>query len=636
MARNDEELIQLLEHDVQFYEEEEQSLEERWALEKASWIHLGPRVWLVAVQDVKEAYEKKLLEQETSFKAMLKSKDYDIQVLKGKVAGLEESVQHLKERKATDRVGELTQKLEAAERTIEEIDSELQFAQDENRRWRSEHNGLLKQLEDAKGALQEKVQQCSEQSVELGVATDELARLKEELQLLRSELASTKAGLAAERARVEEQQKRWELSEMKAERARRERAERLVKQQPKELAQSVASDDRQELAELHAQDLERAAQQLEALAAARAEVEGKLRAAEVREREAEGRARALEEELRARDRLEKERLKQEKLRLEQLESREAALEEKAVAHEAAKQEQREKEAALAALCHLGEPTESLEVERMHQSQQTDGEAADEPEAVPLSDCQALRTEVEMLRVREVELLKTIAALQEELRAFMSHAPRPSEDDVEGPWELRGAGLRIESYHGHREDLARSFEVNSDVSKLLDYPRVMTMGGCWLHGVCKMHEQLPFQSPVPASKEVWPPRGRSPHLEDQPAELTARWPSPPQQCSSPLLLAKAKRSTVCRSPPRFHAEVPEEPPAPASPPRREPSEASTVRGKRHGHPLGHPMLGTTRVRALPTDESSWGVASIDMAAAAEMHQRPVSAVLPSRRRRPSAA
>ena len=588
--------------------------------------------WLV-LQEVKEGYEKKLLEQEVSFKAMLKSKDYDIQVLKGKVAGLEESVQQLKERKATDRVGELTQKLEAAERTIEEIDSELQFLQDENRRWRSEHNGLLKQLEDAKGALQEKVQQCEEQSVELGVATDELGRLKEELQLMRSELASTKAGLAAERARVEEQQKRWELSEMKAERARKERAERLVKQQPKGLVQSVAPDGREREELQCAQDLEGAKQQLEALEAVQVEVEAKLLGAEAREREAEGRARALEEELRARDKVEKERLKQEKLRLEQLELREAALEANILAHEAERKQQREKDEV--ALGHL-DPTESLEVERMHQSQQTDGEANDEPEAVQVRDFKDLRTEVELLRAREVELLKTIAALQEELRAFMSQA-HPSQDDVEGPWEVRGTGLRIESYHGHREDLdfSRSFEVNSEVSKLLDYPRVMTMGGCWLHGVCKMHEQLPFQWPVPASKEVWPPRGRSPHLEDQPAELTARWPSPPQQCSSPLLLAKAKRSTVCRSPPRFHAEVREEPPAAASPPRREPSEASTVRGKRRGHPLGHPMLGTSRPRALVADESSCGVASIDMATAAEMHQRPASAV-PGRKRRPSAA
>lgn len=171
--------------------------------------------------------------------------------------------------------------------------------------------------------------------------------------------------------------------------------------------------------------------------------------------------------------------------------------------------------------------------------------------------------------------------------------------------------------------------------MFDYRRVLTMGGGWLSGVSKRHPKVKQHLGLGAQPTTSPsPRGRSPDFEKHmPAELVAtRMPSPsPCRSSSPSPMvprtAKAKRSTVCRSPPRHeHCDCDSERQRTARAPEVTPTghpQASLQDWDRAGHPLGIDGSETRPQRAGSMDasfSSKSNLASIDMATAARMHQR----------------
>ena len=144
-------------------------------------------------------------------------------------------------------MGFLQQKLEKAEKTIEDIDEELQSTQEENRRWRSEHNSLLMQLETLRTDQQDKTMQIDTQSAELTAAQNELQQFREQVEILQSQLASSRANHAAEKARADEEQKRREIQERQLARAKEEKAARLVREELQH--HNVEPDDRLEKSE---------------------------------------------------------------------------------------------------------------------------------------------------------------------------------------------------------------------------------------------------------------------------------------------------------------------------------------------------------------------------------------------------
>ena len=94
-----------------------------------------------------------------------------------------------------------------------EMEGELQSSQEENRRFRSEHNTLLMQLDNLKDVLQQKLAELESQAVELTAAVAQRQHLLEQVEQLQSELAACRTQLASERRRAEEEQKKREMQE---------------------------------------------------------------------------------------------------------------------------------------------------------------------------------------------------------------------------------------------------------------------------------------------------------------------------------------------------------------------------------------------------------------------------------------
>lgn len=92
-----------------------------------------------------------------------------------------------------------------------EMEGELQSSQEENRRFRSEHNTLLMQLDNLKDVLQQKLAELESQAVELTAAVAQRQHLLEQVEQLQSELAACRTQLASERRRAEEEQKKREM-----------------------------------------------------------------------------------------------------------------------------------------------------------------------------------------------------------------------------------------------------------------------------------------------------------------------------------------------------------------------------------------------------------------------------------------
>jgi len=685
----DDELLRLLEHNVQFFEDD---LDD-------------------SIEDVKEAYEKKLLQQEISFQKMIKDKDFSITVLKGNIADLEEAAEQLKERRMTDKIGPMQSKLEKAEKMIEEMEGELQSSQEENRRFRSEHNTLLMQLDNLKDVLQQKLAELESQAVELTAAVAQRQHLLEQVEQLQSELAACRTQLASERRRAEEEQKKREMQEMQLARAKQERAARLVKQSLKDQAQSVLPDDRLERAQRELSELKEEFTKKEELlkevqlevsqlratseAAEAAQKAEELRQAELKSSAAAAEAavnqrisevqkqletsRAQENRLAQRLQESQERLREAQAQVEQLrsdlEQLQSQLEkeqtEKAQAQAEGKVDAEDLRKALEKLeaeRAAGETADKAKTHERHeppkavekqlpslsenfgsqeareatsflsdeklltdQSQQTDpGEQLEEPQPNPLEQ------ELALLRGDKAQLQQTIKALQEELRLA-------TETDGQGQGSQGGQPQAAASRHASRtrpsgqpadrespcEFYGEPKDLKDEISGMFDYPRVLTMGGGWLSGVSKKHKvkQL-LGATQPASPS---PRGRSPDFEKHmPAELVAtRMPSPsPCRSSSPTPMvprtAKAKRSTVCRSPPRHEcaecdsgrqqrtARAPVTQPVAQGLPVQEWDKA--------GHPLGIDCGWSEPPNDLTDGASKANLANIDMATAAQIHQR----------------
>ena len=268
------------------------------------------------------------------------------------------------------------------------------------------------------------------------------------------------------------------------------------------------------------------------------------------------------------------------------------------------------------------------VTRTDQSQQTeDAEhrlAQNGLDTEQLEQLQNLQLEVQVLRVREAQLLKSIKMLQEQLSRLQLQT-HSSHEDVTGIYAANLAESTVDASlppsPGREESRADTTGSKSLVS-MLNYPRVLTLGGGWLQGVSKKHPRPLFQPHSPRSG-----RGRSPDLPASFPELSAtRLPShspsrSPTRRDPKILVprtAQAKRSTVCRSPPR-------DPPVEAEPRqrlRRVPAELPAARPtSRAGHPLGRPDeseafqdFGDKGHASAPR------LASIDMATAAGLHQR----------------
>lgn len=688
----DDELLRLLEHDVQFFEDD---LDD-------------------GIEEMKEAYEKKLLQQEISFQKMIKDKDFSITVLKGNIADLEEAAEQLKERRMTDKIGPLQSKLEKAEKMIEEMEGELQSSQEENRRFRSEHNTLLVQVDNLKDVLQQKLAELESQAVELTTAVAQRQHLLEQVEQLQSELVSCRTQLASERRRVEEEKKKREMQEMQLARAKQERAARLVRQSLKDQAQSVLPDDRLERAQRELSELkEEFTKKEELLKEVQLEVsqlrttaeaaEAAQKAQELHQAELKSNAAAAEAEVNQRflelqkqletsraqenqlaqrlqgsqDRLGEAQAQVEQLRrdLEQLQSQlEKEQTEKAQTQAEGKVDAEDLRKALEKLeaeRAVGEKADKAKTHERHeppkavekqlpslsenfgsqeareatsffsdeklltdQSQQTDpGEQLEDPQSNPLEQ------ELALLRGDKAQLQQTIKALQEELRLATETDGQGGQGGQGGQPQAaasRHASRTRSSQLAARESPCEFHsdepkDLKDEIAGMFDYPRVLTMGGGWLSGVSKKHKvkQL-LGATQPASPS---PRGRSPDFEKHmPAELVAtRMPSPsPCRSSSPSPMvprtAKAKRSTVCRSPPRHEcaecdsgrqqrtARAPVTQPAVVQgPPVQEWDKA--------GHPLGVDCgWSEPPNNATDGDASKANLANIDMATAAQIHQR----------------
>ena len=166
----DQKLLELLEHDVQFYDEQGRS-----------------------VEDVKEEYERRLQMKEAQCQEALKRKDFDLLGLQGEIARLEEANAQLKQRRMTDRVGPLQQKLERAEKILEETEAELEESRQEVKRLKNEHQTLQTQLSAAQQSLASLEESMAQLELEKQQADEQGKQKEERIQLLEQELSSLRA-----------------------------------------------------------------------------------------------------------------------------------------------------------------------------------------------------------------------------------------------------------------------------------------------------------------------------------------------------------------------------------------------------------------------------------------------------------
>ena len=382
-----------------------------------------------------------------------------------------------------------------------------------------------------------------------------LERAEQEARRLTTEVAGLAAAVADAKAEVSRLQE-----------AMLESSRELLERRREAEALAAQLRDARRACELEAKKSDEATRQLETEKQRSLERLGEIRALEKKHEAAQQQAAAdLEQaEARARSKVQSETQR--------------AQEERAAQEAEAQRESSEVQALRGALAEA-EAALARRRDVVNRLQQT--EASEEREEIA-----RLRKEVDSLKSRESELLRqldeTLAqnsitsedkqcqtdAYQEKARV-RSPEPVGKQDaasmmgDV-GPRQGTG-GLCVdpEGVDGNDE--------------MVDYPRVLAMGGGWLQGVSlswrgklRQHSK---QTQTSRSPSASPPgsktpkqRTRSPDRERlMPFELTAeglsrgRSPQPqPFPKTAKVLLpltAKAKRSTVCRSPPRLHLNNP---------------------------------------------------------------------------------
>jgi len=158
----DGKLAQLLTHDVQFYEEGGMSIE-----------------------DLKDQYERKLAEQKKAYEDKVQQRDADIITLKQDVAGLNATIEDLKNRKKVD---PLAAKVEKLERALEEADEALRKALEENATLKVANDGLIMQVESLKAALEAKTKELHQAREAAELAEGKLKDLERQVAELQKKL----------------------------------------------------------------------------------------------------------------------------------------------------------------------------------------------------------------------------------------------------------------------------------------------------------------------------------------------------------------------------------------------------------------------------------------------------------------
>lgn len=526
-------LMQILTHDVQFYEE-------------------GG----VSVEDVKDEYERKLHDQEMMFQNKLRQKDVKFQEQAEELERLREAFDDLKKRKLNDNTANLESKLTKTEQMLEESEEALRKALEEIEFLKVGNDGLTMQVDSLKAVIDGFKRQLQEQAAE---ATKKEKQLRAELAELQAKLQAAQAAQAKEPPKP-----------------------RCSRQFLRELSQSVAPDDRFE--RLQAE-----------LLAARADLET-LRSSS--EDEAEKLRKALQAA--------------------------TAVEKKEVAEFASQSDPWEpnKEDLAAAMAREAELLRQLEALRSEsQSLASALEAAKKAASaksktvtrdVGTGDGSILEAPPPPVVVHRQLLPADDSDFAPNRKASL---PEPVPEN-----EVSGAELPPRHYTSKPDE---------DLSAMFDYPRVMTLGGGWLQGRRSQRQSgqsfpmaqydrypSPDQSGSPDVARSGSPQPTWP-TSRMPPELTStglgrgRSPSPGAGSPPPVLVpiaAKAKRSTVCSSPPPPGSKAETWPPPRAHSPEHvvyeaqsyeqdyDPSDDSALLNRSHmwrskvsrsGHPLGQP-------------------------------------------------
>eukprot|EP00931_Biecheleriopsis_adriatica_P004371 TRINITY_DN106053_c0_g1_i1.p1 TRINITY_DN106053_c0_g1~~TRINITY_DN106053_c0_g1_i1.p1 ORF type:complete len:1028 (+),score=257.80 TRINITY_DN106053_c0_g1_i1:79-3162(+) len=489
----DGKLAQLLTHDVQFYEEGGMSIE-----------------------DLKDQYERKLAEQKKAYEDKVQQRDADIITLKQDVAGLNATIEDLKNRKKVD---PLAAKVEKLERALEEADEALRKALEENATLKVANDGLIMQVESLKAALEAK--------------TKELHQAREAAELAEGKLKDLERQVAELQKKLEVAQKHAKATQAKP---------TLVRQVLRGLTVSIEPeppDDRLEQAE-------------KALRESRAKVE-ELSAEVARLQEALDAAasRSIPTPETATTTCQTDLWEPNKKELEEALAREAAL-----------------RAELAAL--------RAEVDELVRQAALAGAA---PEKAATRDIGVGTPPVVKQEKKEVQQEEPLQEQLSDITEVQSSAPPPPPPPPEKvDWGPPGPPAMTEK----------------ELRMMFEYPRVRTLGGGWLqaldrsgrskspgasfggnaegHPQSRSPDHVPFPEetdPRPGSPQqpIWPKKQMPPELVSS-GLGRGRSPSPPldMPTPSPLPLAvKAKRSTVCGSPPpRWPAESRSK--SPGAPPR----------------------------------------------------------------------
>ena len=460
---------------------------------------------------------------------------------------------------------------------------------------------MQKELEKTKASLDDTQAQLQAQK-QLG------HQLQERAESLQGQLSAAES--AVQRAEAAEQRLQKELQAKKAKPrlvrefmshlsiqpdGRLERAETEVLRLTSEVSNLAAELEDARAEALQLQDAARASdQQVEALGL-------RLREAEEAQK---GQARKLQEATRLLE-LEKKRSATHASELQALQARHAAEQQQAAAQleqlQRARQSKMESEvrraheleaqrlsegraSEIAALQQaLAEAEAALDAARSKsldsKFQQTEPWAPAESQA-EADELQRLRQEVQTFKAREAELMKQ---LDEHLaQNSVASGDKQCQTDVlqekasqlasQPGARLADAGKIVSPEPGSKSPGPDADDVLA-LYDLVDYPRVLALGGGWLQGVSRTWRgklrQHSKQTQTSRSPSASPPgsktpkersdRTRSPERErHMPLELTAeslsrgRSPHPFPKTAKVLLplTSKAKRSTVCRSPPRL--------------------------------------------------------------------------------------
>mmetsp|Transcript_19642 Transcript_19642/g.34790 ORF Transcript_19642/g.34790 Transcript_19642/m.34790 type:complete len:1007 (-) Transcript_19642:69-3089(-) len=485
-ACDDKNLMQLCVHDVQFYDE-------------------GG----ISIEDLKDEYERKLMQQEIAFQAKLKEKESEVLEQKKEVERLQELVDELKNRKLNDNSAGWEKKLERAEQYLQEAEEALARAHEENETLKAANDGLMMQVEGLKAHVEAKDGKIQEQAVALAMAETKMTELRTEISDLRAQLAAAEA--AAQKKAPQESPKKKPM---------------LMPQYLRNLGKGLESDDRLEKAQA-------------ALLAAQEEVKALRRDSDA---EIERLQRALSSAASEIAPSEKPPCAFGQTQTDPYEPNKSEL-----------AESRRREADLQdQLSMLQREIEDLKAALEAKRPEIPVEAAPKKKAP----------------TRDFGIGDGLAIVKEEVKEPVIHRQLIPDDTVSdvstlppprgpsGP-PMPGAGMS-------EEELRAMFE----------YPRVRALGGGWLQALDKGHksqrpgqsfttaetDRSPYSTGMPQAVEprsssppefTWPKQSMPPELMSQ-ALRRGRSPSPLENVNrEPSLLPiteKAKRSTVCSSPP----------------------------------------------------------------------------------------